>query len=168
MRQRLAIGQAIIHDPEFILLDEPAAGLDPEARHHLSQLLLNLQAEGKTIMVSSHILAELNEYSSHMLVIKNGEIQSHSQIDEAEKTINKKMILKLSSPMEGVFDRLENFAGLVEKVKQDGLIYEFQFNGNTEIQQKFLKQLLDEGTRICSFTEQKLNIQEIYLNSNSD
>ena len=75
-KQRVGIGQVIIHRPKFLLLDEPASGLDPEARHELSLLLLQLQREGMTILVSSHILSELDEYCSHMLVIKQGQIQA--------------------------------------------------------------------------------------------
>lgn len=72
LRQRLGIAMSIIHNPEFLLLDEPASGLDPEARYTLSRLLLKLQASGMTIICSSHILAELEEYSSHMLIIEGG------------------------------------------------------------------------------------------------
>ena len=71
-RQRVAIGQAMVHAPQVLLLDEPAAGLDPEARIGLAGLFRQLRAEGMTLIVSSHILAELDEYSSHMLAIKDG------------------------------------------------------------------------------------------------
>lgn len=89
-KQRVGIGQAIIHRPRFLLLDEPASGLDPEARHDLSQLLLHLQSNGMTLLVSSHILSELDEYCSHMLVIRNGRIQAHQPLhggQEAEQTL---------------------------------------------------------------------------------
>lgn len=59
LRQRLAIAQAIVHEPEFLVLDEPASGLDPEARQSLSMLLIGLRDAGMTLLVSSHILAEL-------------------------------------------------------------------------------------------------------------
>jgi ABC-2 type transport system ATP-binding protein len=61
LRQRLAIAQAIVHDPKVLLLDEPAAGLDPQARRDLSRLLLELRDGGMTLVVSSHILAELED-----------------------------------------------------------------------------------------------------------
>ena len=64
------------------MLDEPASGLDPEARHELSLLLLKLQKEGMTILVSSHILSELDEYCSHMLVIKQGRIQAFQALQD--------------------------------------------------------------------------------------
>lgn len=79
-RQRLAIGQAIIHRPEVLLLDEPASGLDPEARASLSTLFRQLKAEGMTLVVSSHILSELDEYCTHILSLRDGRVQSHAPL----------------------------------------------------------------------------------------
>src|SRR6218665_1964424 len=69
LRQRLALAQAIVHRPAVLLLDEPAAGLDPQARRELSQLLLSLKKDGMTLVVSSHILAELEDYSDRMIIV---------------------------------------------------------------------------------------------------
>lgn len=74
LKQRLAIGQTIVHQPRVLLLDEPAAGLDPEARRALSDLILRLSREGMTIVVSSHILSELEDYSTQMLMIRDGRV----------------------------------------------------------------------------------------------
>ena len=71
-RQRVAIGQAIISAPKLLVLDEPASGLDPEARASLADLFRRLQADGITLLVSSHILTELEAYSTHMLVLRAG------------------------------------------------------------------------------------------------
>ena len=79
-RQRVAIGQAIVHQPSVLLLDEPASGLDPDARSSLSQLFRQLQAQGMTLIVSSHILSELDEYCTHILSIRNGHIESHAPL----------------------------------------------------------------------------------------
>src|SRR5262249_1995472 len=74
LRQRLAIGQSIVRGPKVLLLDEPAAGLDPQARKELSTLLLALKDTGMTIVVSSHILAELEDYCSEMIILDNGRV----------------------------------------------------------------------------------------------
>src|SRR5262249_59118543 len=74
LKQRLAIAQAIIHQPRIALLDEPAAGLDPEARYSLAAVFRELRADGMTLIVSSHILAELEDYSTHLLAIRDGRI----------------------------------------------------------------------------------------------
>lgn len=72
LRQRLAIARAIVHHPRLLLMDEPASGLDPEARHRLSALIRDLRGMGMTLVVSSHILAELEDYSTHMLTLRAG------------------------------------------------------------------------------------------------
>ncbi len=79
-RQRVAIGQAIVHQPRVLLLDEPASGLDPEARASLSQLFRQLQAQGMTLVVSSHILSELDEYCTHILSLRGGRVESHEAL----------------------------------------------------------------------------------------
>ena len=86
-RQRVAIGQAIVHQPGVLLLDEPASGLDPEARGSLSQLFRQLQAQGMTLVVSSHILSELDEYCTHILSIRNGRIESHEALDQVSAPV---------------------------------------------------------------------------------
>src|SRR5581483_11620514 len=80
LRQRLAIAQAIVHRPKVLLLDEPAAGLDPQARRDLSHLLLELRDDGMTLVVSSHILAELEDYSDRMVIVDNGRIAGGESI----------------------------------------------------------------------------------------
>lgn len=82
LKQRLAIAQAILSKPKILYLDEPASGLDPEARMHLSQLLRSLRDDGMTIIVSSHILAELEDYSTHMLILRDGKLVKHCALDE--------------------------------------------------------------------------------------
>lgn len=81
LRQRVAIAQSIVQEPKILFLDEPASGLDPEARYNLSQLLLELRSHGLTIMVSSHILSELEDYCTHMLVIDQGSILDHRALN---------------------------------------------------------------------------------------
>ena len=84
-RQRLAIGQAIIHSPQVLLLDEPASGLDPEAHGALAEVFKTLQAQGMSLLVSSHILAELDAYSTHMLVLNNGRVLVHRALSHVAK-----------------------------------------------------------------------------------
>ena len=99
-RQRVAIGQAMVHAPQVLLLDEPAAGLDPEARIGLSTLFRQLRAEGMTLIVSSHILAELDEYSSHMLAIKDGRAVEFRALEATAQTgVTVRIVLAL--PVDG-------------------------------------------------------------------
>ena len=75
-RQKVGIAQSLVHQPQILLLDEPASGLDPEARSELAAVMRLLKSRGVTLIVSSHILSELQEYSDKMLTIKSGRILS--------------------------------------------------------------------------------------------
>jgi ABC-2 type transport system ATP-binding protein len=74
MKQRLSLARALVHDPELLILDEPASGLDPRARVELRELLKALNGMGKTILVSSHILAELEEMCSDVAIMEAGKL----------------------------------------------------------------------------------------------
>lgn len=84
-RQRLAIAMTLVHKPRFILLDEPASGLDPSARMALSQLLLSLRDEGATLLVSSHILTELRDYATDCIIMDGGRIIHSGSLTENDR-----------------------------------------------------------------------------------
>lgn len=161
LRQRLAIGQAIIHAPKLLLLDEPASGLDPEARHALSGLLKALQARGMTLMVSSHILAELEEYCTEMLILRAGRIVEHRGMGAAHDD-GVPMRIALASPVPGWRERL----ALVESIRvirADDNAALVAFRGDAQARHKLLSQLMAEGLPVCEFAEQQVNLQDSYL-----
>ena len=86
MGQRLCLGRALLHDPEVLILDEPAAGLDPKARVELKHLIRILAEDGKTVFISSHILSELGEMCDSLLFINQGTIIHHGDADSLTKS----------------------------------------------------------------------------------
>ena len=82
MRQRLGLATALLTDPEILILDEPANGLDPEGVHWLRQLLRDLAAEGRTVLVSSHLLAEIAQTVDSVVILDRGRLITHSTLDE--------------------------------------------------------------------------------------
>lgn len=159
-RQRLAIAQAIVHEPRFLLLDEPASGLDPEARHSLAILFRRLRDSGMTLLVSSHILSELEEYSTDMLVLRAGRIIDHAPL--AASRPSTVLEIRLASP----HSRLrEILAGRehVASVQGDDLQASFSFSADPAQQHQLLKVLLDDGLPVCLFAEQRHNLQDAYL-----
>jgi ABC-2 type transport system ATP-binding protein len=82
MKQRLSLARALVHDPDLLILDEPASGLDPRARVQLRELIAELSRLGKTVIISSHILAELEGICSHMAVIDDGVVKAQGSMDE--------------------------------------------------------------------------------------
>jgi len=82
MQQRLQLARVLIHDPKVLILDEPASGLDPRARIEIRELLVELKRMGKTIMISSHILSELEEMCDHVGIIEHGQLVFSGTMDE--------------------------------------------------------------------------------------
>lgn len=159
-RQRLAIAQAIIHQPGFLLLDEPASGLDPESRHSLALLFRRLQQGGMTLLVSSHILSELEEYSTDMLVLRSGRIIDHAPLAGREESAV--IELRLAEPAAALDGTLQNIAGIsVLRTGDDSAL--FSCIGGPEEQHRMLRDLLAAGLKICAFAEQKQNMQDAYL-----
>jgi ABC-2 type transport system ATP-binding protein len=100
MRQRVGIGRAIIHDPPLLVLDEPAAGLDPKARVELKDLLRQLHRAGKTIFITSHILSDLQEICTSIAIIEKGRLLRVGRLEEvmAEGKILRRLRLRLAAP----------------------------------------------------------------------
>ncbi len=163
LRQRLAIAQAIIHEPKMLLLDEPASGLDPEARSSLAGLFLSLRDEGMTLLVSSHILTELEEYSTDMLILTKGVIAGQRQVRSREAvSVLMKVTLAGSPDGKGLTSALGETAG-VSDVRVDGPHGWFRFTGDGEAQRELLKNLVNRGVPVCAFTEMKADMHHEYL-----
>ncbi len=163
LRQRLAIAQTIIHNPKILFLDEPASGLDPEARHHLSQLLLSLKAQGMTLIVSSHILAELEDYSTHMLVIQNGKlIQQCALKDYQQKENAITLTLTLASEVAPFVAAIGNIPKVIVKSYQNNTAI-LELHGTQLDQQHLLKTLIEQNVPVISLQELKQRMQDVYL-----
>lgn len=162
LKQRLAIGQAIIHEPRILLLDEPASGLDPEARQHLSDLLIGLRQRGITIVVSSHILTELNDYSTHMMVIRDGQLVEHRRIDGQADERQRTLILILARPAADLAAKLQAHPGVgTVRLLEQGA--EFEFGGDPSDQYALLKHLIETGLPVCALNRKEQNLQKAYL-----
>lgn len=163
LRQRLAIAQTIIHNPKILFLDEPASGLDPEARHHLSQLLLSLQAQGMTLIVSSHILAELEDYSTHMLVIQNGKLVEQCALkDYQQKEDSITLTLTLASEVAPFVAAISNIPKVTVKSYKDNAAI-LELHGTRLDQQQLLKTLIEQNIPVLSLQELKQRMQDVYL-----
>lgn len=162
-RQRVAIGQAIIHRPKVLLLDEPASGLDPEARASLAALFRQLQADGMTLLVSSHILAELDEYSTHMLALRDGRILESRMLKSPHRADEHRLLhLDLAQPDMRLPAWLQAHAQAVLK-QADERHAEFDFCGDLHAQAALLKALVQDGFAVSSLAEHKENLQQSYL-----
>lgn len=143
MKQRLSLARALVHDPELLILDEPASGLDPRARIELRELLLQLQSMGKSIVISSHILAELQQMCDAIGVIEAGQL--------------------LAS---GAPDRILTQLGVGRSVRVrfgDGTVEEFPIAGDDEQQALLRKLIVDDDRAVLEFTTVDKNLEDLFL-----
>src|SRR4051794_5866145 len=95
MQQRLCLAHTLVHDPQVLLLDEPASGLDPRARVELRELLRELRALGKTIVISSHILPELEELCTAVAIVDRGQVLAHGRVSDIERRLRFGAVLRV-------------------------------------------------------------------------
>ena len=159
-RQRLALAQAIIHSPAVLLLDEPASGLDPESRAALSSLMRSLAGEGMTLVVSSHILAELEEYCTGMLVLQQGRVVEHRRLEQVAR--GRHIRIRLAQPSASVDEALAQLAGAMPLQGSD-LERQFSFAGDDAELAGLLGQLIGRGIPVCEFGATAESLQDAYL-----
>jgi len=160
MRQRLAIGQAIAHEPKVLLLDEPASGLDPDARRDLSAMLRELQGQGITLIVSSHILAELEDYSTEMIIMDGGKVKSQRSVEEgAGATV---YTIELATPNAGLADWLGAREGLTVHQADDARAM-VSLEGDASARSQLLKDLLGAGFEVAGISETKRSLADAYF-----
>lgn len=158
-RQRLAIGQAIVHGPRALLLDEPAAGLDPDARRSLSDLITSLAGEGMAIIVSSHILAELEDYSSAMLILREGRLVREAMSEAAQTGMRYRIALAGPDPRLGAV--LAQVLGVqVESLERDGGFV--RIDGGQAGAAAALKALITGGLAISHFAPAPHSMEDRY------
>jgi ABC-2 type transport system ATP-binding protein len=159
LRQRLAIAQAIVHRPAVLLLDEPAAGLDPQARRDLSQLLLALKAGGMTLVVSSHILAELEDYSDRMVIVDHGRIAGGEAITLRDAKGGLRVTLAVPQP--GLAEALARAGATVVESSDRHAVA--MLAGGADARSRLLAALVGEGFAVSDFTEESRNLEELYF-----
>jgi ABC-2 type transport system ATP-binding protein len=160
LRQRLAIGETIVHSPDVLLLDEPASGLDPEARLGLAETLRRLRDDGMTIMVSSHILSELEDYSTHMLILRDGRLADQRAL--AAPSDGTAIMLRLATA-DARAEAVVKGEGAVSGLIAEGLILRFHFTGDDLARALLLRRLIEAGLPIADFTIERESLQDAYL-----
>ena len=164
MRQRLCLAHALVHDPQILLLDEPASGLDPRARVEMRELLRELGAMGKTILVSSHILSELAELCDSVGIIEKGRMVTSGPLAEISRYAQqgRSLRLKTITPLDEVKTRLSNLTG-VGQVREANDSLDVEFLGDDEAVANLLSTLVSQGVKVVSFVEETSNLEEIFL-----
>ncbi len=164
MRQRLCLAHALVQDPQVLLLDEPASGLDPRARVEMRELLRELGAMGKTILLSSHILSELAEMCDAIAIIEHGRIVTSGTLPEISRGAGggKLLRMRVLSNMDTAGVVLRNQPGIGQVYVHDGSL-EAEYNGSEEQAADILQTLIQAGVRVAAYSETTGNLEEVFL-----
>nr|CAA9273363.1 Efflux ABC transporter, ATP-binding protein [uncultured Armatimonadetes bacterium] len=165
MKQRLCLAKTLVHDPKVLLLDEPASGLDPRARIEIKELLKELKAMGKTIIISSHILPELADFCTSVGIIERGELIVAGPIDAVMREVTGGRVLEIRVPPSDRPKAAEILAGVehVRGVKEAGDMLRVDYTGTLDDQSEVLLALIYGSVRVQSFAEQETDLEDIFL-----
>lgn len=165
MKQRLCLGRALIHDPAVLVLDEPAAGLDPRARIELRDMIRQLAKRGKTILISSHILTELAEICDRVGILERGRLIAVGSVDEIQKqgqTSHHPVEVSLIDGKGTLHEWLNQQPG-VSQIQQEGQTVRFLHAGNHEADADLLKAMIDAGFRVVAFGARRHSLEDVFM-----
>jgi ABC-type multidrug transport system ATPase subunit len=168
MQQRVSLARVLVNDPDLLLLDEPASGLDPRARIELMEILRELRRMGKTIFISSHILSELAELCDSVTIIDRGRIKfSGTMRDLVTGGGNSRPMyqLTLAADFPGAGEKLARLPGVAEVVREDGgPVYRLTLDDlEAPDTNTLLRGVIDLGLPIASFTESKRHLNQAFM-----
>ena len=167
MNQRLGLARVLLHDPQVLLLDEPASGLDPRVRIEIRQVIKKLGQMGKTIMVSSHILPELADMCNRIGIIERGELLVNARVDDVMKQVRRQVLLWIGvAVVDGELERAVQLLGdhpAVERIEpRDNLLYVTLKEGVTDYSD-LPTLLVSNGLKLTLFREEELNLETAFM-----
>ena len=166
MRQRIGLAKTLIHDPQILILDEPAGGLDPTARIEMRHTISRLSALGKTILLSSHILPELSSVCDIVGIIFKGELLVQGTVKDITRELQEKIVINMTLDSDmtharSVLERIEHVAD-VKAVDEDQ--FQCAFNGTRDQVKHVLKLLVDNGVLVRWFSENEADLEDVFMN----
>jgi ABC-2 type transport system ATP-binding protein len=165
MKQRLCLGRALIHDPAVLVLDEPAAGLDPRARIELREIIRGLAGDGKTILISSHILTELAEICDVVGIIEHGRLVTVGSVEEIcrkarrlHNRIRVRVLANAAALVEWLAGRTE-----VSQPAANGDSVSFLHAGSPEAEAALLRSMIQAGFPVVAFGSQEQTLEDVFM-----
>jgi len=164
MQQRLGLARVLIHDPKVLILDEPASGLDPRARIEIRELLRELKRMGKTIMISSHILSELEEICDHVGIIEHGRLVFSGTLEEIRPRlgIESKVRVSVADHQDKAVELLSALPQ-VRQVQSLGGEIAVTFNEGQHANGIVARTLVNAGLDIISIQPERLKLDDAFL-----
>jgi ABC-2 type transport system ATP-binding protein len=164
MQQRLGLARVLIHDPQVLLLDEPASGLDPRARIEMMAILQELQRLGKTIIISSHILSELQTLCNRVAIIEKGKLIYSGPVQGVRDQLSTGRVVwvKVSSDQPSAVELLKARPEVTEAVALDGQIKITLVSHETD-HSVIADTLVRGGAKLVALREDELGLEEVFL-----
>jgi len=175
MRQRLGLGRTLVHDPEVLILDEPSAGLDPRARVEFRELIRLLARQGKAVLISSHILADLQEICDAVAIIELGRVVATGTVKDIKRDVQARVVeraraegsravveLRIAQPVERFPNILAEQAE-VSEVEIHDTIASLSCPADPEAQAALLARLIAAGLPVCHFATRDHNLEDLFM-----
>jgi ABC-2 type transport system ATP-binding protein len=164
MKQRLCLGRTIIHSPSVLVLDEPAAGLDPRARIELREMITKLAAMGKAILISSHILTELAEMCDRVGIIEQGRLLAVGSVAEISASAQARSTVRVR-----VLDDAEKLRNWLEsrddvsELRTDGTLAVFDYAGDRAAEAALLRSMIESNLAVIEFGAKHKSLEDVFL-----
>jgi ABC-2 type transport system ATP-binding protein len=159
----MGVGVLLVHGPEILLLDEPASGLDPKARIQLREILKKLAVQGKTIIISSHILTELSDFCSHIAIMNRGKIVLYGSIDEIRQRVYnaRRIVISVVGDAEKALAAVGELTPAAARMEGSNIILDIKTdeNGLADLN----AHLVAKGIRVCGFNEEKTDLEDLFM-----
>lgn len=164
MKQKLCLARSLIHNPKLLILDEPASGLDPRARYEMKEILKNLREEGKTILISSHILPELVQMCTNIGIIDKGKMVMTGTVENILHQLDSSnpLVMNIVFGQETALTILKSNS-LVDNIAISGKNISIMFKGNEEEEAKLLATFIEQGVMVSSFTREEGNLESLFM-----
>jgi ABC-2 type transport system ATP-binding protein len=164
MTQRMGIACMLVHDPDIFLLDEPASGLDPKARIQLREVLKKLSSQGKSIIISSHILTELSGFCSHIAIMNQGKLVIHGSVEDIQTKISasKNMKITVIDNIDQAYDIIKSFDNS-NITSVDKNIISVELTATDEQLAQLNGLLVNSGIKVSGFSEEKLGLEDLFM-----
>ena len=164
MKQRACLAKTLIHDPEVLLLDEPASGLDPRARIEIKELIIELRNMGKTVLISSHILSELAGMCNKIGIIEHGKLLASGDVKEIYKKVREHRTIEMEfiDDVGDIVVSLKERPGIMSVEVIGNLVRMESTQTNEEIAQ-MLTEIVKKGKRVLSLREIEPDLEEAFM-----
>jgi ABC-2 type transport system ATP-binding protein len=164
MVQRMGLGAVLVHEPDVLLLDEPASGLDPRARIGLRQVLKKQSSQGKTVIISSHILTELSDFCTHIAIMNKGHIVLHGSVEQIQRRVFniRQITVSVAGQTDAAVSAIKEFPG-AGAVKADESRITVEIDADDNKLAELNSYLVSKGIRVCGLYEQKADLEDLFM-----